>query len=86
MYSQDALAEVEKMLCRYTYNEINELRYCVSRYAIHSKIKKQPISHICKEIVNISYNSLKNRGEDEEKYLEPLVEMVTKGKCPADLY
>ncbi len=84
MYNSDAIQEIEKILCKYSYSEINELRYCIARYAIDSKIKKQPIAPICKEIVNISYQSLKNKGEGEESFLEPLIEMVSKKKVPAD--
>ena len=32
----------------------------------------------------MAYYSLKNNCEDEEMYLIPLIEMLKKGKCPAD--
>ena len=84
MYSKSALETTEKILNRFTINEIKELRYQVARTAIHSKIGKMPILSVCKEIVNISYESLKEEGLDEEQFLEPLIEMLKKGKCPCE--
>lgn len=84
MYNSSALEEVDSLLCRYSYNEINELRYNVARYAINSKLRKNPISAICKELVEIAYYSLKTQYEDEEKFLEPIMELLKKNKVPAD--
>ncbi len=85
MYNPSALEEVQSMLVKYSYNEINELRYNVARYAINSKLRKFPISGICKELAEIAYYSLKNQFEDEEKFLEPLIEMLKQNKVPADM-
>ncbi len=85
MYNQSAVDELHNILGKYSYNEINELRYNVARYAIDSKLRKFPISGICKELVEIAYYSLKNQFEDEEKFLEPLIEMLKKNKVPCDV-
>lgn len=83
MYNSSALDEISSMLLKYSFNEINELRYNVARYAINSKLRKLPILNICKELVEIAYYSLKNQCENEETYLEPLTDMLKQGKCPA---
>lgn len=85
MYNSNALCEVEAMLCKYSYNEINELRYNVARFAIDAKLRKKTISEICKELVKISYDSLKEEGEGEEEFLNPLIAMLNKNKVPCDL-
>lgn len=85
MYSNDALESAEKLLDRYTINEIKELRYQVAKTAIYSKIGKTPILSICKEFVDIARYSLKLEGKDEDIFLNPLIEMLKKGKCPCDL-
>lgn len=85
MYSKSAMEEAEEILNKFTTNEIKELRYKVARLAIHSKINGKSILPICKELAEISYYTLKTEGEDEEKFLEPLMEMLKKGKCPAEL-
>lgn len=84
MYSKPAIEEVEELLNKYSANEIKELRYNVARSAIHTKLRKQPILAICKELAEISYYTLKSEGKGEEKFLLPLMEMLKKGKCPAD--
>ena len=85
MYNSDAVNEVERLLGKYFYQEINELRYNVAKYGIHAKIRKQKVFEIAKEILNISYNSLSKQGLDEEKFLEPIIELLDKNKMPADL-
>ena len=85
MYSPSAVEEVEGLLCKYSYNEINELRYNIARFALTAKLRKTPILNICKELVEIAYYSLKTGFDNEEIYLFPLIELLKKGKCPADL-
>ena len=85
MYSKSAMAEVEELLNKFSVNEIKELRYNVARRAIHSKIGNRPILPVCKELVEIAYYTLKTEGKNEEKFLEPIIKLLKKGKCPADL-
>ena len=85
MYSQSAMEEVEEILNKFTANEIKELRYNVAKTAIYSKIGKNNIIDICKELAEISYYTLKTEGEDEEQFIMPLISMLKSGKCPCDL-
>ena len=85
MYSKDSMSEVEDILNKFTTNEIKELRYKVPRTALQTKIGGKSILPICKELVEISYYTLKTENENEEEFLIPLIEMLKKGKCPADL-
>lgn len=84
MYSKSAMEEVEQILDKFTINEIKELRYNVAKNAIHSKIGKSQILPICKELTEISYYTLRTEGIGEEKFLEPLIDMLRSGKCPAE--
>ena len=85
MYSNSALDEIERIVDKYTYDEIRELRYNVAKKSVNAKIGKTSIINTCKEFVNISYQSLKNNCENEEQYLVPLIKILDKGKCPADV-
>lgn len=85
MYSPSAMDETEELLGKFTSNQIKELRYNVARTAIHTKIGKTPVLRICKELAEIAYYTLKTEGEGDEKFLIPLMDMLKKGKCPADL-
>ena len=51
MYNNSALDTIDGMLSKYSYNEINELRYSVARYATSAKIRRVGINDICKEII-----------------------------------
>ena len=84
MYNKSALEEVDELLSKYSYNELNELRYDVAKLAINAKIRKNKISSICKELVEISFYSLKNQFEEEEKFLEPIMSLLRKNKVPCD--
>ena len=84
-YNSDAMLEIETMLGKYSYNEINELRYNVAKYATGAKLRKHPINDVCKEIVKISYDALKKDDNSEEAFLIPLMEMLKKNKVPCDI-
>lgn len=84
MYSKSALDEIEEILSRFSTEEIKELRYRVPRFALQSKINNKNILPLCKEFAEIAYYSLKTEGENEEKFLEPLIDLLKKGKCPAE--
>ena len=85
MYSKSAIEEIEDIMNKFSSNSIKELRYNVARNALNSKINGKSILPICKELAEISYYTLKTEGENEEKYLEPLIDLLKKGKCPADM-
>ena len=85
MYSNSALEEVENLLEKYSFSELNELRYNVARLAIDAKIRKTQISSLCKELFEISYYSLKSQFNDEETFLEPIISMLKRNKVPCDL-
>ena len=85
MYNADAINEVETLLGRYFFREINELRYNIAKYGINSKIRGVKIRDICKQLVEIAKYSLVIQGNDEEFFLEPITELLKKNKMPADL-
>ena len=85
MYNSKACSDIEQLLDKYYVREINELRYNVARYAINAKIRGVSISDICKEILNISYESLKQQGKNEERFLEPIIDLIKQNKVPADM-
>lgn len=85
LYNKKALEEIEKLLSKFSYNGIKELRYNVPRSALNAKIDKYRAKDIAKEILKIAQNSLKENGNGEEKFLEPIMELTPYGISPADL-
>lgn len=85
LYNKKALADVEKLLSKFNYNHIMELRYNVPKSALNAKVSKFRAKDIAKELLIIAQNSLRENGEGEEKFLEPIMELTPYGISPADL-
>lgn len=85
LYNKKAFDDVENLLSKFSYNTIKEFRYNVPKSALDSKINKYHAKDIAKEILQIAHTSLKDNGEGEEVFLEPVMELTPKGLCPADL-
>ena len=67
------------------YFDISYLRKIVPKHGLDIKIKGHNLSDYAREILDISYNSLKTYGLGEEKLLEPLKGLVDRGATPADI-
>lgn len=85
LYNKKALADVEKLMSKYTYNDIMEFRYHVPKNALNTRIKKHSAKDIAKELLKISQNALKENAQGEEKFLEPILELTPFGLSPADV-
>lgn len=85
LYNNNAAEEVEKLLSKFSYNNLAELRYNVPRSALNFKINRTSIKDIAKELLKIAQNSLKEAGEGEEQLLEPIMELTPYGISPADV-
>jgi len=85
MYDNNAMKSVELLLSRFSYYQIEELRYSVPKTALTTKIGRTYVSDIVKDIVNIAYTSLKNNFKGEEHFLEPIINIVSKRMTNADI-
>ena len=84
MYNDEAMSEIEKILSKYDYEEFIQLRKTTPISGIQTKIRNYPIIDLIKEFFDISYTSLKNNQNKEEKYLEPVYEYISLRRVPAD--
>ena len=84
-YSEEALTAVENVLDKYTYQEISELRYNIPKLALQAEIKDKSVKEIARELMRIAYISLDNAQNNEEIYLEPILEFIEDGVSPADV-
>ena len=75
----------QNLLKDFTYQDFEYLRSETPKYALDIEIKNYSLKDIAKEIVKISYNSLKMYAKSEETLLEPLKELIEKGLTPADV-
>lgn len=84
-YSEDALNEVDAILSKFTYQDLSELRYDVPKLALQAIVNGLPIKDVCRELMRISYISLNEALNNEETYLEPIMEFVEAGVSPSDV-
>ena len=85
IYNTDAMESAEALLKDFTYSDFEYLRNETPKYALDMEINGYQLKDIAKEIVTISYTSLKTYGKSEERLLEPLMENINKGLTPADI-
>lgn len=85
LYNKKALDDIESLMSRFTYNNIMEFRYNVPRNALATKIDKYSAKDIAKDILKIAQNALRESGEGEEQFLEPILELTPYGLSPADI-
>lgn len=84
MYNNDAMAEIENILSKYSYDDYIQLRKEAPVNAINSNIGNTKVLNLVKEFFEISYASLSNNGKEEQKYLEPIFAFIKAGRVPAD--
>lgn len=82
-YNSSAIDAVEDLLSKLTINDIVEFRYNVPRTALDTKVKDVCVKEITQEILKIASDSL--RGDNDKKYLEPIVELNKNGLTPVDV-
>ena len=85
LYNKNALNEVERIMSKFDYNNIREFRYNVPKNALNYKFSKYQAKDIAKEILEIAYSALKENGQEEEQFLEPILELTPYGISPADV-
>ena len=84
MYNNGTIEEIEKILAKYTYEDFISLRKESPVNAIQSRLGNLCILDLIKEFFDISYASLKEKNQGEEKYLEPVYEYISLKRVPAD--
>lgn len=83
MYSNETQQNINEILNKFSYEDFVNLRLNTPIWGLDYKIKKYELADLVKEIFYISYNSLKLTGE--EKYLEPILELIEDKITPADI-
>lgn len=83
IYNQEAQNNINEILKKLSYEDFVNLRLNTPIWGLDYKIKKYELADLVKEIFYISYNSLKLTGE--EKYLEPILELIKDKMTPADI-
>ena len=85
LYNNDASEHTFNLLKHFSYNDFRQLRHDVPKTALSSKIAGKKVSDYAKILLNVAYNGLSRAKTGEEKFLEPIMELVYDGYCPADI-
>ena len=85
IYNDSAIDAVNELLKDFSYFDFEYLRRKTPQKGLDIKIRHHKLSDLANEIVQISYESLKSYEKGEEKFLEPLIFMLSRGLTPADI-
>lgn len=69
----------------FIFNELLFAKESAAKNGLNGKICAKPILELAKEMLKISHSGLNKIGLNEQKYLEPIIYLVEKGLCPADI-
>jgi len=90
LYDATALGEVTALTADWTATEVQALRDQVPRLGLQAPFRARTVQDVAREAVAIAERGLKRRGQidqdgdDERKYLAPLLEIAADGRAPAD--
>jgi glutamate--cysteine ligase len=85
LYDESALKEATSLVEKWTQEERSRLRRDVPKTGLKTELRPGvSVLDVAREVVKISANGLKARKLGEEKYLEPLEEIVRTGKTNSD--
>ncbi len=84
-YNPETLQNIFDILKRLKYEDFMYLRNDVPKHALNTKIGNKKLLDYAKIILNIAYQGLIKQATGEEKFLEPIMELIYDGLCPADL-
>ena len=85
MYNKDAMEEIDYLLKNISPRDIEEFRYHVPRLALDTKIKNILAKDIAAEILNIAYQSLDYKNDNDSEYILPIMELTKQGLTPGDI-
>jgi glutamate--cysteine ligase len=86
LYDADALAAAEALL-PLAFPDRLALHEQVARVALRAKAGSHLVLDLCRELVDIAAAGLSRQGRcgtDEVRFLEPLREILARGRCPAE--
>jgi len=90
LYDRASLAEVSALTRDWTGDEVQVLRDEVPRLGLKTPFRGGTVQDVARDAVAIADRGLKRRGlidsdgEDERKYLAPLLAIAAEGRAPAD--
>ena len=85
LYNEKTTNNIFELLKEFSYDDFVKLRFEVPKFGLETKIKNKKLIDYAKIILEEAYIGLKEQETNEEKFLEPIIELTNDGLCPADL-
>ena len=85
MYNENAFNAAEEAVKSFNYIDFEYMRRKTPKCGLNLNIRGHKIAYIALELLKISHSSLKSAQNNEEKYLEPIIELAAQGLTPADV-
>ena len=91
LYDADCLEASWDLVKGWSWDERMELYHDSHRYALAARLRRFSLLDLARELLQIAWEGLRRQralnanGEDETIYLRPLRNLLSQGKCPADL-
>lgn len=85
IYNDNAIDEAFNLVKHLSYDDLQEIRVLSPKHGLDLDIKGKKLKNYAQNLLNISYESLKSLGTQEEKYLEPIKNLVDKGLTPSSI-
>ena len=85
LYNNDAMDEIKYLMKNLSEEDIQDFRFYVPRNALNTKIKNVLAKDIAIEILNIAYQSLDSKNDDDSEFILPIMELTKKGLTPCDI-
>ena len=85
LYNNDAMDEIKYLMKNLSAEDIEEFRFLVPRNAIDTRIKNTLAKDIAIEILNIAYQSLDSKNDDDSEFILPIMNLTKKVLTPCDL-
>jgi len=80
----ERLPEARELVDRYDWEDLRAARVDAMHRGLCAQVGEQPLSALCKAMLEIASDGLRTRGEKEQSYLGPLWRRLTRGQCPGD--
>ena len=91
LYDEEALAKAEELASAITAQDVMNARLDVAMNGLRGKIGDHEVKDLAAQLVDIAHHGLAARavtddeGRDETKFLQPLKEVISTQKTPADV-
>ena len=90
LYDPESLKAASRLVADISPEDVMEARLSASRDGLRGRLGTWDMHALAKKVVSLSEDGLRRRarlddkGNDETEYLSPIIDVVTRGKTPAD--